>query len=238
MKLRILMAVSLLVVVNTGFTWFQPQQKEKKNSTSDSPQTGSPQTASRTLETSTIEVSKPDKAAVAQTQSSVNEAVRNTVSFDPSSSQQAISGAADAVRQVQGIQSVSSFKSPAAAAGSNVPAPVNLPIAQQDISPLKDLEVVKIQKQISEIIETNEKFKSLQQSQTDQIRQITEQAQMHRRMLQDLEEKNRSPQTLKTDDVDEILRQEKMRIIENETEQNKLLLDQLASQQGTAGTNS
>jgi len=232
------MAVSFLVIVSFGFTWFQPRQEEKKNSSSNAGQANSAQTAPRSLETPSAESSSSVKAEVVQAMASVNETVRSMNPSETGSSQQSFSGAAEAVRQVQGIQSVPAYKSPAAAVGTAVPSPVILPIAQQDISPLKDLEVVKIQKQINEIIETNEKFKSLQQSQTDQIRQITEQAQMHRRMLQDLEEKNKSPQSLKTDDVDEILRQEKMRIIENETEQNKLLLDQLASQQGTAGTNS
>ncbi len=237
MKFRMLMAVSFLMIVNLGFTWFQPQQ-EKKNSPSDTGKTGSSQVAPRALETSKNEPSKSVKAAVLQAESSVNEAVRSVNRSETASAPQVFSDGADALRQVQSIQSVPAYKSPAAGVGSSVPSPVSIPIAQQDISPLKDLEVVKIQKQINEIIETNEKFKSLQQAQTDQIRQITEQAQMHRRMLQDLEEKNKSPQNLKADDVDEILRQEKMRIIENETEQNKLLLDQLASQQGTAGTNS
>ncbi len=232
------MTVSFLVIVSLGFTWFQPQQEEKKNSPSDTGKTGSLQTAPRSLEASKIEPSESVKTAVLQAESSAREAVRSVNRSETASAPQVFSSGVDAVRQVQNIQAVPGYKKTASGVGSAVPSPVTLPIAQQDISPLKDLEVVKIQKQINEIIETNEKFKSLQQAQTDQIRQITEQAQMHRRMLQDLEEKNKSPQNLKTDDVDEILRQEKMRIIENETEQNKLLLDQLASQQGTAGTNS
>ena len=61
--------------------------------------------------------------------------------------------------------------------------------------------------------------------------------------MQELEDKNKSSRELKTSDVDEILRQEKMRIIENETEKNKNLLDQIsagkeASAQAASGNHS
>lgn len=211
MKLRTTAAIFCVVIASLGFTWFQPQQEEKKSSSSDTPEPD-------------IREALPS-APVAEAQAAVS-AVKDSLP-QQGSTFGGVPASSGAVRQVQDIQTLQPYKAPASAPVSSV----NLPIAQQDISPLKDLEVVKIQKQISEIIETNEKFKSLQQSQTDQIRQITEQAQMHRRMLQDLEERNKSPQDLSADDVDEILRQEKMRIIESETEKNKLLLDQLASQQ-------
>lgn len=236
MKFRMLTAVFFTMIISLGFTWFQPKQEEKKSSPSGTTvQTSSPQETLRTPEIPQVEPSKSVKVTPLQAETFESGADLPAAAV----SQPNFSEAANAVRQVQGLQTVQSYKSPAVGISSVGASPINLPIAQQDISPLKDLEVVKIQKQINEIIETNEKFKSLQQSQTDQIRQITEQAQMHRRMLQDLEEKNKSPQQdLKKDDVDEILRQEKMRIIENETEKNKLLLDHLATQQGTAGTNS
>ncbi len=201
-------AIVVAVTLSLGFTWFQPQKKEKTPSNTTANR-NEPSPASRLASTEAVAAAEEKPA----------------VSGLPSSSSTA-SNAASIIRQTQGVQT----QPLSTAVLPNIPAANSVPVVPSvDVSPLKDLEVVKIQKQINEIIDANEKFKSLQQSQTDQIRQITEQAQMHRRMLQELEEKNRSSRELKTSDVDEILRQEKMRIIENETEKNKNLLDQISA---------
>lgn len=228
MKLRTAAAVAFVVIAGFGFTWFEPRQQEKKQDSQ--PEPAGTSTVNRSETSSAMETALEEAAAAPE-----DSVTSPSAQPRPSDS---YSGASTAVRQVQNLSQVQTVNVPEVTQlpASGTPSPVSLPVAQQNISPLKDLEVVKIQKQINEIIKANEKFKSLQQTQTEQIRQITEQAQMHRRMLQDLEEKNREPQELKVSDVDEILRQEKMRIIENETEKNKLLLDQIASQQGGAET--
>ncbi len=216
-------AIAIAVTLGLGFTWFQPQKKEKAPSSAVSSNRQEPTASPRLNASETVAAATNKSPAVSSASSSV----------------QNVSDAAKIVRDNQGIQKQQST----AIAVPNIPSPNAIPAVTRDISPLKDLEVVKIQKQINEIIDANEKFKTLQQSQTDQIRQITEQAQMHRKMLQELEDKNKSSRELKTSDVDEILRQEKMRIIENETEKNKNLLDQIsagkeASAQAASGNHS
>ncbi|HTL48603.1 MAG TPA: hypothetical protein VL688_11150 [Verrucomicrobiae bacterium] len=89
----------------------------------------------------------------------------------------------------------------------------------------RDLQVIRIQKQISEIIRANEKIKQARQAQIAQIEQITDQAKIHRKLLEEIQEKKKDAGEVKSEDVDEILRQEKMRLIGQETEKNKATVD-------------
>ena len=108
-------------------------------------------------------------------------------------------------------------------------AAANVPVASSDVSPLRELEIIKIQRQISQIVEANEKFKSLHKTQTEQLRQISEQSRMYKCMLRELEDKSKASLDLTPADVDEILRQEKMRIIEDEAGQNREALNQFSA---------
>ncbi|MBU3759666.1 MAG: hypothetical protein FGM27_07030 [Candidatus Omnitrophica bacterium] len=219
MKIRYCFFLAIVVIAHSGFSWFQPQQQEKKKDQTEAAESRPSPSPGLTLE--------PDS-----TQNLIRTSSAPASPRVASDAVKSVSGAAEAVR---GMKSAQAAQTPALSVLKGLP-PANvdtaaLPLARQNVSPLEDLEVIKIQKQISEIIEANEKFKMLQQAQTEQIRQMTEQAQIHRRMLQDLEEKNSQQRDLTTADVDEILRQEKMRIIESETGKNKILLDQIAREQ-------
>lgn len=97
------------------------------------------------------------------------------------------------------------------------------------------LEILKLQKQINEILETNERLKRQQESQLDQIKKISEQSVIHRKMLEDLERKKSSKaEEIPASSVDEILRQEKMRVIQQETEKNKEYVNKISAQEGPA----
>lgn len=94
--------------------------------------------------------------------------------------------------------------------------------------PAYEQEIVTILQQINEILLANEALRSEHQSQLEQIKRITDQAVIHRRMLQEIDSSRKDAGVLGEDDVSEILRQQKLRLIRNETEKNKAFLNALA----------
>lgn len=94
--------------------------------------------------------------------------------------------------------------------------------------PSYEQEIVGILQQINEILAANEALRSEHQSQLEQIKKITDQAVMHRRMLQEIDSNRKDSGVLSEDDVSEILRQQKLRLIRNETEKSKAFLNALA----------
>jgi len=98
------------------------------------------------------------------------------------------------------------------------------------MSMMRQLQVIKIQKQISEIIKANERIKQVRQAQIAQLEQVTNQAKIHRRLLDEIENQETEPKDLRSEDIDEILRQEKMRLIEEETQQNLAVVDSYAQE--------
>lgn len=104
----------------------------------------------------------------------------------------------------------------------NVVQPLEIP---KPVPPITSEDARRVQKQINEIIKVHEQLKSQYQEQAAEIQRITEQAKIHQRILRDLEEERMK----RTDvpDTKEILRQEKIRVIIQETQKNQTYINGL-----------
>lgn len=135
-----------------------------------------------------------------------------------------------AAKETQKTQDVETARN--ANAGAQIPQAVNSPLKPVNLPPslpqvtLEDS--LRIQRQISEMIKVHEQLKLRYQSQAAEIQRIAEQAKIHQRILQDLE-KQRRVTAKETLDAQEILRQEKIRMIIQETQKNQSYLNGLAA---------
>jgi len=93
--------------------------------------------------------------------------------------------------------------------------------------PPMDMSIIKIQNQIQQIIRLNANLKTQYQGQADQIQRITEQARIHQQILNKLETARTVPVNQGGDAGDDFVRQEKIRLIQEETEKNRSFLAQL-----------
>ena len=87
----------------------------------------------------------------------------------------------------------------------------------------KELEA--LQSEIAGMLKINETLKPLKQVQAAEIQRITEQAQIHQRILRNLQ--TVSP-VYQVTDTDRLLRQEKIRLIQEQTLRNRQVLSQIA----------
>jgi hypothetical protein len=100
--------------------------------------------------------------------------------------------------------------------------------APAKVSVLDEQEIVKLQKQIQEITQLNESLKIRYKEQASEIQRISEQAKIHQRILQDIQKINSQSQgKIRPDDAKVILQQEKIRMIEQETEKKRQFLKNL-----------
>lgn len=88
-------------------------------------------------------------------------------------------------------------------------------------------DIVKIQKEIREITEMNDQLKAKYKEQASEIQKISDQAKIHQRILQELQEQNAQTQALGKNDARHLLEQEKIRAIQKETEEKKRYLQNL-----------
>ena len=93
----------------------------------------------------------------------------------------------------------------------------------------QDPEIIRIRKQIQDIIKINEGLKATYASQAAEIQKVSEQAKIHQRILQDLEAA-RAQQQMASPSSEAYLNQEKIRLIQKETEKNRKFLDTLKNQ--------
>ncbi len=97
--------------------------------------------------------------------------------------------------------------------------------------------VNKIQDQIRDMLRVNEGLKVQYREQAADIQKIMDQAKIHEQILKELDEnKIRSQRAVELLDPKEILRQEKIRLIREQTMQNQAFLDNLKSQSSGAET--
>ena len=90
-----------------------------------------------------------------------------------------------------------------------------------------DTSITKIQSQIQQIIRLNANLKTQYQGQADQIQRITKQARIHQQILNKLETARTVPVNQGGAVEDDFVRQEKIRLIQEETEKNHNFLEQL-----------
>ncbi|MBI3314289.1 MAG: hypothetical protein HYZ83_08650 [Candidatus Omnitrophica bacterium] len=90
-----------------------------------------------------------------------------------------------------------------------------------------DPNVTKLQKEIQDIIKLNEELKNRYKSQALEIQRISEQAKIHQKILEEMNEASRKTPVLKPQDTEELLKQEKLRMIRQETEANQNFIEGL-----------
>ena len=88
------------------------------------------------------------------------------------------------------------------------------------------------QKQIDEILRLHEQIKKVSQSQALEIQRITDQASIHKKILQDLQKTGVADVRKKylAKDAAELLRQEKIRLIQEQTLQNRNWIERVSPQ--------
>ena len=136
------------------------------------------------------------------------------------------------VKPVASYPSVQKIYQPIGSSGTAVPkVPKLAPIVPPAV-PAATPSIDRIRQQISDIIRINEDLKMRNRSQIAEIQRISDQARVHQRILADLEA---APQEAKTEfrssDVGAILKQEKIRMIGDETEKNRQRIDQLKTEE-------
>ena len=120
-------------------------------------------------------------------------------------------------------------------AGTIMPAIPKIPKAQPNIikppsipkplPPVTAEDSIRVQKQIKDIIKVHEQLKLQYQEQASEIQRITEQAKIHQKILKDLEQERKKIES--PVDAKEILRQEKIRMIIQETQKNQSYINGL-----------
>ena len=104
---------------------------------------------------------------------------------------------------------------------------VNFPQVQPVLPSPGEPNIKKIQKQINDIIKLNENLKVRYQSQASEIQRITDQAKIHRQILENMSNLKGRKILVKPMDRDEVLRQEKVRLIQKTTEENRKYVETL-----------
>lgn len=87
--------------------------------------------------------------------------------------------------------------------------------------------VQEVNQQLQSIIRMNESMKASQTAQAAKVQEIGEQARIHQRILKSLQTANPRTKTVTSSDADEILRQEKIRLIREQTQRNQQLMENL-----------
>ncbi len=117
---------------------------------------------------------------------------------------------------------------PEAAAQRSVPRPAptaqRLPGNAQAGAPPS---VSDVQRELTELIQLNETIRQTQQGQVKSAQQIIEQARIHQRILDDLNAADPAVRNVQPTDAQEILRQEKLRLIREQTERNRRIIESL-----------
>lgn len=87
-----------------------------------------------------------------------------------------------------------------------------------------------INRQLQNIIKLNENLKMSQSSKAAEIQAIQEQARIHQQLLKNLESTKSSEAVVSRNDVDEVLRQEKIRLIREQTSRSQEIIKSLGQQ--------
>lgn len=88
-------------------------------------------------------------------------------------------------------------------------------------------EIAQVQSQIDDMLAANQQMKDLHDDQIVEIQRINDQTRIHRRLLEQLVKGQHGSRMYQPTDVDEILRQEKIRLIRNVTQNNHKYLSKI-----------
>lgn len=98
---------------------------------------------------------------------------------------------------------------------------------------LPDPSITKIQAQINDIIRLNESLRGKYKDQVDEIQRVNDQARSHKRILEEINSRRQKEKpSLKPSDAETILQQEKIRLIRQQTDENKKFIDGLEQGKG------
>jgi len=220
--------VLLAAVLSVGFSWFGGAPKNKKEIPK---QSGKTEVTRRAVaeEAVPLQETKLEKLSAARESAPPETLAR---SESDKAGGKAMSRYAPALQAVKaaGNAKTASRSDPgtvAAARGARVP------YAQRSgavVVPSDESQeaIQRVQRQIEQVIRANEKFKSLHQEQLNEIRRINDQSSFHRRILEEINRHRESSANYKPSDVEEILKQEKLRLIEESTEKNSSFVNNLA----------
>jgi len=131
---------------------------------------------------------------------------------------------------LQGLRSVRS----AAQAAALPEVPLNQRAGGVPPPSVDQADILKVQQQIQHIMTTNQRFKSLHEEQLAKIRDINDQSAIHRRILDELQKHKGGGAEYTPTDTEEILRQEKLRLIQQTAEENQDYLFDLEKSQEQA----
>lgn len=116
---------------------------------------------------------------------------------------------------------------PEAAPDSSLPPQLDIPQAGQ-LKTVQNEQIQQIQTQLNSILKANQQFKNMQQEQLQEIQKITDQARIHRRILEDLERTRRNAGNLTEADAERILVEEQIRLIGQETQKSQQALSNVS----------
>ncbi len=108
--------------------------------------------------------------------------------------------------------------------------------------PVPRMVVPQIRQEVQKILDLNKQIKSVQAGRAGEFRRVQEQAQLHQKILNDLENAKQDVKDRKIPQREDLLAQEKLRIIHEETQRNMALLEAagsaraVTSVQGSAGS--
>ena len=84
-----------------------------------------------------------------------------------------------------------------------------------------------VERQLTELIQLNESIRQSQQGQVKSAQRIIEQARIHQRILKDIKTTQSPARNVQPTNADEILKQEKLRLIREQTERNRRIIESL-----------
>lgn|GEM_PF-1858984 len=225
-KMKVALSLMILLPLISGFSWFSEEQGSNESQPAENKET----------QVSRVDRKTPDLGRQADVRSSnapsanpTGAGVKSAASVEETLTGATGKAAASPIRELKQLnRTLKTIESVSEAeAIKNDVAPTQLP----GTSGREGIEISRLQKQINEILQVNEKLKNHHEEQLSHIRKITEQAAMHRRMLDDLDKKELRLDQVSVADMDEVLRQEKLRLIQQETEKNEDYVNQMTTRQ-------
>lgn len=108
-----------------------------------------------------------------------------------------------------------------------VPAP---PTLKPRVSP----DIISLQNEIHNIIELNKIIKNMQSGKSGQLSRIQDQASIHQKILEKIKSNTAVSSDSENLEGDALITREKLRIIRQQTEQNRILLESLQNQKSIA----
>ena len=238
-----------VAVAMLAFTWPTLNQKQvakktdssknntqqNQNSTSNSGQSAKPVVESKTVQINRVSrVVSADNKAESEEENEGNEIQAPQMPALPKLPKSSVS-------QITGLPSNvlnPSYKNQVPNAGNyktNVPSGKEILNSSGVVSLPNDSEVLDLQKKINEVLIMNDKLKGSYKTEAIQAQQVADQAKIHQKILQDIQ-KTRIKQVAPknpAEDATEMIKQEKIRLIREQTEKAKKMLEKAQDEENS-----